>query len=52
VLFVNGLPWAVVECKLEGSDPTGANSMDEAFRQLMRYSDLRDDPDARALGEP
>jgi type I restriction enzyme, R subunit len=50
VLFVNGLPWAVVECKLEGSDPTGANSMDEAFRQLMRYSDLRDDPDARAQG--
>ena len=50
VLFVNGLPWAVVECKLEGSDPTGANSMDEAFRQLMRYSDLRDDPDARSQG--
>lgn len=50
VLFVNGLPWAVVECKLEGSDPTGANSMDEAFSQLMRYSDLRNDPDARAQG--
>ena len=50
VLFVNGLPWAVIECKLEGSDPTGANSMDEAFRQLMRYSDLRDDPDARSQG--
>jgi type I restriction enzyme R subunit len=50
VLFVNGLPWSVVECKLEGSDPTGANSMAEAFRQLMRYSDLRDDPDARSQG--
>ncbi|MCP4212867.1 MAG: type I restriction endonuclease subunit R [Halieaceae bacterium] len=50
VLFVNGLPWAVVECKLEGSDPTGANSMEEAFLQLMRYSDQRDDPDARVQG--
>lgn len=50
VLFVNGLPWVVVECKDEGGDPTGADPMTEAFDQLMRYSDQRDDPDARAAG--
>jgi len=35
VLFVNGIPLAVVECKKGG--PTCANPMAEAFTQLQRY---------------
>jgi type I restriction enzyme R subunit len=39
VLFVNGIPLAVVECKLGG--PTCANPMHEAFVQLQRYRNAR-----------
>ncbi len=39
VLFVNGIPLAVVECKKGG--PTCANPMDEAFVQLQRYMNRR-----------
>ncbi|WP_297073274.1 type I restriction endonuclease subunit R [Thermococcus sp.] len=37
VLFVNGLPLVVVECK----SPTIADPIDEAIEQLMRYSNRR-----------
>jgi type I restriction enzyme R subunit len=40
VLFVNGIPLAVVECKLGG--PTCANPMHEAFVQLQRYRNGRE----------
>lgn len=40
VLFVNGMPLAVVECKLGG--PTCANPMHEAFEQMRRYRDARE----------
>jgi type I restriction enzyme R subunit len=40
VLFVNGIPMAVVECK-QGS-PTCANPMHEAFVQLQRYRNARE----------
>jgi len=39
VLFVNGLPLVVVECK--DGQQAAADPMHEAFRQLMRYSDQR-----------
>ena len=39
VLFVNGIPLAVAECKLGG--PTCANPMHEAFVQLQRYRNAR-----------
>ncbi len=39
VLFVNGIPLAVVECKKGG--PTCANPMPEAFKQLQRYMNRR-----------
>ncbi len=39
VLFVNGIPLAVVECKKGG--PTCANPMEEAFAQLQRYMNRR-----------
>ena len=39
VLFVNGIPLAVVECKKGG--PTCANPMIEAFEQLQRYMNRR-----------
>lgn len=39
VLFVNGIPLAVVECKKGG--PTCANPMAEAFEQLQRYMNRR-----------
>ena len=39
VLFVNGIPLAVVECKLGG--PNCANPMHEAFVQLQRYRNAR-----------
>ncbi|WP_303760975.1 type I restriction endonuclease subunit R [Alcanivorax jadensis] len=52
VLFVNGIPLAVVECKKGG--PTCANPMEEAFRQLQRYMNRREDTAAHGLkeGEP
>ncbi|MCM2287082.1 MAG: HsdR family type I site-specific deoxyribonuclease [Desulfobacula sp.] len=39
VLFVNGIPLVVVECKKGG--PTCANPMVEAFEQLQRYMNKR-----------
>ncbi len=39
VLFVNGIPLIVVECKKGG--PTCANPMSEAFEQLQRYMGQR-----------
>ena len=52
VLFVNGIPLAVVECKIGG--PTCANPMHEAFVQLQRYRNERIDTVAAGLreGEP
>lgn len=39
VLFVNGLPWVVVECK----DEEVAEPLSEAFRQIKRYENQRKD---------
>ena len=39
VLFVNGLPLVVVECKDQNTFT--ANPLHEAFKQLMRYSNQR-----------
>ena len=52
VLFVNGLPLAVVECKKGG--PTCANPMAEAYVQLQRYMNRREDTARQGLkeGEP
>ncbi|MGD9825691.1 type I restriction endonuclease, partial [Desulfobacter sp.] len=52
VLFVNGIPLAVVECKKGG--PTCANPMAEAFEQLQRYMDRRKATTEQGLkeGEP
>lgn len=52
VLFVNGIPLAVVECK-KGSE-TCANPMQEAFVQLQRYMRKRADTELAGLkeGEP
>jgi type I restriction enzyme R subunit len=52
VLFVNGIPLAVVECKLGG--PTCANPMHEAFVQLQRYRNAREATREAGLkeGEP
>ncbi len=52
VLFVNGIPLAVVECKKGG--PTCANPMSEAFEQLQRYSNQRKETRQQGLkeGEP
>ena len=52
VLFVNGIPLAVVECKKGG--PTCANPMNEAFVQLQRYSNQRKATKQQGLkeGEP
>lgn len=52
VLFVNGIPLAVVECK-KGS-ATCANPMQEAFVQLQRYMRRRPETQAAGLkeGEP
>ena len=52
VLFVNGIPLAVVECKKGG--PTCANPMNEAFAQLQRYMNARRDTAQQGLkeGEP
>lgn len=52
VLFVNGIPLIVVECKKGG--PTCANPMAEAFEQLQRYSNQRKTTKQQGLkeGEP
>jgi len=52
VLFVNGIPLAVVECKKGG--PTCANPMIEAFEQLQRYMNQRTATRQQGLkeGEP
>lgn len=52
VLFVNGIPLCVVECK-KGSE-TCANPMQEAFVQLQRYMRRRPATEAAGLkeGEP
>jgi len=52
VLFVNGIPLAVVECK-KGSE-TCANPMQEAFVQLQRYMGRRKETAKAGLkeGEP
>ena len=52
VLFVNGIPLAVAECK-KGS-ATCANPMQEAFVQLQRYMRRRPETEAAGLkeGEP
>jgi type I restriction enzyme R subunit len=39
VCFVNGLPWIVIECK----DEDVAEPMSEAFDQIQRYANLRND---------
>ncbi|GAB4356275.1 MAG: HsdR family type I site-specific deoxyribonuclease [Methylohalobius crimeensis] len=49
VLFVNGIPLAMVECKKGG--PTCANPMEEAYRQLQRYMNRREDTAAHGLRE-
>jgi len=52
VLFINGIPLAVVECKKGG--PTCANPMAEAFEQLQRYMGRREETRLYGLkeGEP
>ena len=52
VLFINGIPLIVVECK-KGSS-TCANPMNEAFTQLQRYMNQRPDTQQQGLkeGEP
>jgi len=52
VLFVNGLPVVVVECK--DTNAYTANPMHEAFEQLMRYSEQREETKLAGLreGEP
>lgn len=37
LLFVNGIPLVVIECKI--GDANTANPMHEAFVQLLRYRD-------------
>lgn len=52
VLFINGIPLIVVECKKGG--PTCANPMNEAFEQLQRYMNKREETTLQGLkeGEP
>ncbi|QDU25853.1 Type I restriction enzyme R protein [Anatilimnocola aggregata] len=52
VLFVNGLPLAVIECK--EANVFTSNPMFEAFQQLMRYSNQREETKQSGLreGEP
>jgi hypothetical protein len=52
VLFVNGIPLIVVECKKGG--PTCANPMAPAFEQLQRYMNRREETKQQGLreGEP
>jgi len=48
VLFVNGLPLVVIECKR----PDRRNMLREAVNQLLRYQNLREDDDPDAEGVP
>lgn len=52
VLFINGIPLIVVECKKGG--PTCANPMADAFEQLQRYMNNRKATEEHGLkeGEP
>jgi type I restriction enzyme R subunit len=52
VLFVNGLPLVVIECK--DANEFTSNPMFEAFEQLMRYSEQREETRLAGLreGEP
>ena len=52
VLFVNGLPLVVIEAKIGSA--TAADPMHEAFTQLARYRDAREETRAAGLreGEP
>lgn len=49
VLLVNGLPLVVIECK--DANEFTANPMYEAFQQLMRYSDQREETKQAGLRE-
>lgn len=49
VLFVNGLPLVVVECK--DANTFTSNPMFEAFQQLMRYTDQREEARQAGLRE-
>jgi type I restriction enzyme R subunit len=49
VLFVNGIPLIVVECKKGG--PTCANPMAEAFEQFQRYMNRRKETQQQGLKE-
>lgn len=47
MLFVNGIPLVVIECK--DANEFTANPMDEAFQQLMRYSNQRKETELAGL---
>ncbi len=49
VLFVNGLPLVVVECKVQNEFT--ANPLDEAVKQLLRYSNQRETTQRDGLKE-
>ncbi|WP_020601780.1 type I restriction endonuclease subunit R [Spirosoma spitsbergense] len=49
VLFVNGLPLVVVECKVQNEFT--ANPLDEAVKQLQRYSNQRETTQRDGLKE-
>ena len=49
VLFVNGLPLIVVECKVQNEFT--ANPLDEAVKQLLRYSNQRETTQRDGLKE-
>ena len=49
VLFVNGLPLVVIECK--EANGYASDPMHEAIEQLRRYADLREDTIAACLKE-
>ena len=49
VLFVNGLPLVVIECK--EANGYASDPMHEAIEQLRRYADLREDSIAAGLKE-
>ena len=49
VLFVNGIPLVVIECK--EANGYASNPMHEAIEQLRRYEDLREDTIAAGLKE-
>ncbi|MBU7029160.1 MAG: type I restriction endonuclease subunit R [Theionarchaea archaeon] len=49
VLFINGIPIGVVECKYP--DETEANPMEEGINQLKRYSNTREDVHEREGNE-